>query len=89
MRWWLAKGVDGFRLNVINFISKTPDYPEGKHHDESQCTDGSPYFINGPRVHEYLQEMHEKVLKNDQIITIGDCPGKRTISSTTKSFAFL
>ena len=53
MRWWLDKGVDGFRLNVINFISKTSGYPEGKHYNESQYTDGSPYFINGPRVHEY------------------------------------
>ncbi len=61
---------------MINFISKTPDYPEGKHRSESQYTDGSAYFINGPRVHEYLQEMNEKVFQNYQIVTIGECPGR-------------
>jgi oligo-1,6-glucosidase len=76
MRWWLDKGVDGFRMNVINFISKTPDYPEGKHHEGRSYTDGSPYFINGPRVHEYLQEMNEKVLSHYKIVTVGECPGK-------------
>jgi oligo-1,6-glucosidase len=79
MRWWLDKGVDGLRLNVINFISKTPDYPEGKHRDENLYTDGTPFFINGPRVHEYIQEMHEKVFKNYNIITVGECPGKINI----------
>jgi len=75
MRWWLDKGVDGLRLNVINFISKTPNYPEGKYFDENSYTDGTPFFINGPRVHEYVQEMNEKVFKNYKIITVGECPG--------------
>lgn len=75
MRWWLEKGVDGIRLNVINFISKVPDYPEGKPRPESTYTDGSPYYINGPRVHEYLQEMNEQVFRNSSILSIGECPG--------------
>ncbi|CAF1030076.1 unnamed protein product [Adineta steineri] len=75
MRLWLDKGVDGFRLNVINFLSKTPDYPEGKHYDESQYTDGTPYFINGPKIHDYLQEMNDKVFKYYKIVTVGECPG--------------
>ena len=89
MRWWLDKGVDGVRLNVINFISKTPGYPEGKHRDESQYTDGTPFFINGPRVHEYLQEMNEKVFQHYQIITIGECPGKLNIYFIYLYFVFL
>jgi len=76
MRWWLDKGVDGFRMDVINFISKAPGYPEGQPLDDGQYTDGSPYFINGPRIHEYLQEMNEKVLRHYNIVTVGECPGK-------------
>ncbi|CAF3638772.1 unnamed protein product [Rotaria sp. Silwood1] len=75
MHWWLAKGVDGFRLNVINFLSKTPGYPEGKYYNKSQYTDGSTHFINGPHVHEYVKEMYEKVFQHYKIITIGECPG--------------
>ena len=74
MRWWLDKGVDGIRLNVINFISKVADYPEGKFRDESQYSDGSSFYINGPKVHEYIQEINEKVFQHYQI-TIGECPG--------------
>ena len=83
MRWWLDKGVDGFRMDVINFISKTPGYPEGNPLDDGQYTDGSPYFINGPRVHDYLQEMNEKVLRHYNIVTVGECPGR---NSTVPSF---
>ena len=75
MRWWLDKGVDGFRMDVINFTSKVPGYPEGHRLDDGQYTDGSPYFINGPRIHEYMQEMHEKVLQHYNIVTVGECPG--------------
>ncbi|CAF0767528.1 unnamed protein product [Adineta ricciae] len=75
MHWWLNKGIDGFRLNVINFLSKTPGYPEGKPRAEGQYTDGSPYFKNGPRIHDYLEEMHEKVFQHYQIIIVGECPG--------------
>jgi len=76
MRWWLDKGVDGFRMDVINFISKAPGYPEGRLLDGVQYTDGSPYYINGPHVHQYLQEMNEKVLRHYNIVTVGECPGK-------------
>lgn len=77
MRWWLDKGVDGFRLNVINFLSKAPEYPEGKYSEGSPYTDGSPFYRNGPRIHDYLQEMHEKVFKHYKIVTVGECPGTR------------
>lgn len=69
MCWWLNKGVDGFRMDVISLISKPkalPDDPNG---------DLSPYCINGPHVHEYLQEMHEQVLCHYDIMTVGECPG--------------
>ncbi|CAF1004269.1 unnamed protein product [Adineta ricciae] len=75
MRWWLDKGVDGFRMDVINFISKVPGYPEGSFIDDGQYTDGSRFFINGPTVHQHLQEMHEKVLQHYNVVTVGECPG--------------
>ncbi|MBX0357596.1 alpha-glucosidase [Halobacillus sp. Nhm2S1] len=69
MKFWLDKGMDGFRMDVINFISKDPDYPDGENGD------GSPYFMNGPRVHEFLQEMNKEVLSNYDVMTVGEMPG--------------
>ncbi|MFD2638834.1 glycoside hydrolase family 13 protein [Piscibacillus salipiscarius] len=69
MRWWLDKGVDGFRMDVINFISKDPALPDGPDGD------GSPYFMNGPRIHEFLREMNQEVLSNYDCITVGEMPG--------------
>lgn len=73
MKWWLDKGVDGFRMDVINLISKEdglPSTPGGKKFDW-----GGDYFMNGPRVHEYLQEMNREVLSNYDMMTVGECPG--------------
>jgi len=69
MRWWLDKGVDGFRMDVINMISKVPemqDAPDG---------DASSQFMNGPNVHTYLQEMNTQVLSQYDIVTVGETPG--------------
>ena len=81
MRWWLDKGVDGFRMDVINFISKAARYPEGRSMGDEQYTDGSPFFINGPHVHDYLREMNEKVLRHYNAVTVGECPGNSIQSS--------
>ncbi|GEN44589.1 glycoside hydrolase family 13 protein [Alkalibacillus haloalkaliphilus] len=69
MHWWLQKGVDGFRMDVINFISKHPDLPDGPNGD------GSDYFMNGPRIHEFLQEMNDEVLSHYNCVTVGEMPG--------------
>ena len=68
MRWWLDKGIDGFRMDVINLISKDQNFPDGK----NEGLIGSEYFANGPRVHEYLQEMNKKVLSNYDLMTVGE-----------------
>ena len=69
MRFWLDKGVDGFRMDVIPFLSKDtafPDYPEGRFGDLT-------IHANGPRIHEFLQEMHQEVLAHyPQVITVGE-----------------
>jgi oligo-1,6-glucosidase len=76
MTWWLDKGIDGFRMDVINLISKAdglPSAPGGKQYDW-----GGEFFMNGPRVHEYLQEMNREVLSKYDMMTVGECPGAST-----------
>lgn len=75
MDWWLQKGIDGFRMDVIDMISKTPGLPEGEPIEGTPYTNGSPFVICGPHVHEYLREMNEKVLSRYDIITVGETPG--------------
>ena len=75
MRFWLDKGVDGFRMDVIPFISKQdglPDYPD--HHR------AAPQFFHGsgPRLHDYLQEMNREVLSHYDVMTVGEAFGVTT-----------
>lgn len=74
MDWWCQKGIDGFRMDVISMISKDPAYPDGAL-KETGYGDYSPYVCNGPRVHEYLQEMNRKVLSRYDLLTVGECAG--------------
>lgn len=69
MSWWLNKGIDGFRMDVISLISKPDPIPR------DTGSDLSPYCINGPQVHTYLKEMRQKVLAKYDIMTVGECPG--------------
>ncbi|GAB3141533.1 alpha-glucosidase [Marisediminicola antarctica] len=77
MRWWLDRGVDGFRMDVINLISKDPGLPNGKPIAGTPFGDGFPHFSYGPRVHEYLQEMNESVFggRSGTYLTVGEMPG--------------
>ncbi|HET9022684.1 MAG TPA: alpha-glucosidase [Ornithinibacter sp.] len=76
MRWWLDRGVDGFRMDVINMISKDPALPDG-HVAQGLWGDGSPHFICGPRIHEFLAEMHREVFagREGELLTVGEMPG--------------
>ncbi|WP_019137808.1 glycoside hydrolase family 13 protein [Cellulomonas massiliensis] len=80
MRWWLDRGVDGFRMDVINLVSKdvAPDgsLPDGMVHD-GPYGDGSPAYTCGPRIHEFLAEMHREVFagRPDRLLTVGEMPG--------------
>lgn len=71
MLWWLDKGVDGFRMDVISLISKVQDFPDGKVY-QGEYGDLTPYCAHGPRVHEYLQEMNREVLSKYDIMTVGE-----------------
>lgn len=65
MKFWINQGVDGFRMDVINLISK-------KFYEEGQ---GEDIHFMGPRVHEFLQEMYQEVLAGEDLLTVGECPG--------------
>ncbi|MFS0662141.1 alpha-glucosidase [Niallia alba] len=75
MRWWLDKGIDGFRMDVINFISKPDEMLDGEPKLGKKYASGSKYYRNGPRIHDYLQEMNEKVLGHYDVMTVGEMPG--------------
>ena len=78
MRWWLDRGVDGFRMDVINMISKVTSLPDGDPiPGNSGLGDGTPHILNGPRIHEFLQEMHASVFEGraQKLLTVGEMPG--------------
>ena len=76
MRWWLDRGVGGFRMDVINLISKDPALPDGELREDG-LGDGSPFFSSGPRLHEFLAEMKREVFDPHQeaLLTVGEMPG--------------
>ncbi|WP_432062307.1 glycoside hydrolase family 13 protein [Streptomyces sp. S1] len=77
MRWWLERGVDGFRMDVVNLISKDPALPDGVPRGDGPYGDGSPSYVCGPRVHAYLREMHREVMARypGRLLTVGEMPG--------------
>jgi len=61
MHWWLKKGVDGFRMDVINMLSKAPGLPDAPVVANARYQYGGQHFIHGPRLLEFLQEMQREV----------------------------
>ena len=74
MKFWCEKGIDGFRMDVISMISKDQRFPDGEMNN-GLYGDFGPYCIHGPRVHEFLQEMNQKVLSKYDIMTVGETAG--------------
>src|SRR5215207_6958000 len=72
MDWWLQKGIDGFRMDVINLISKVPGLPDAPVMSEDRYQFGGQYFVNGPRLLEFLAEMKQRVLSRYDILTVGE-----------------
>ena len=75
MRWWVDRGVDGFRMDVINMISKDTALPDGPVLGPDPYGDGAAYFIDGPRIHEFLAELHGAVLTDGDLLSVGEMPG--------------
>ena len=74
MKFWCEKGIDGFRMDVISMISKDQRFPDGEMNN-GLYGDFGPYCVHGPRVHEFLQEMNQKVLSKYDIMTVGETAG--------------
>lgn len=66
MHYWAKKGVDGFRLDVINLISKNQQFPD------DDTGDGRKFYTDGPRVHEFFHEMNKEVFSNYDMMTVGE-----------------
>ncbi|MDN4483111.1 alpha-glucosidase [Demequina lignilytica] len=79
MNRWLDRGVDGFRMDVINLISKLLPLGDGEPLPGG-LGNGFPLYANGPRVHEFLQEMHREVFsgRDAELLTVGETPGVTT-----------
>lgn len=77
MNWWLDRGVDGFRMDVVNFLSKDVSLPDGVIPPGGLYGEAYPFFAQGPRIHEFLHEMHERVFagREDRYLTVGEMPG--------------
>ena len=74
--FWLDKGADGFRLDVVSFISKSEGYPDGDPVIGSMISFvGIEHYFHGPHLDEYLHEFNEKCLAPHKAYTVGECPG--------------
>lgn len=77
MRFWLDKGVDGFRMDVISCISKDTDFPEitQEYLEKNDKGKWGVYYAKGPHLHDYLQQMNREVLSKYDIMTVGEGSG--------------
>ncbi len=72
MRYWLDKGVNGFRMDVISVISKR-NYDDTPHANFNDTI--AQVYANGPRIHEFLKEMNREVMSHYDVMTVGEGPG--------------
>ena len=72
MKFWLEKGIDGFRMDVIPFISKDQDF---NNLSKKELLNPEKVYASGPRLHEFLKEMNSKVLSKYDIVSIGEAFG--------------
>lgn len=79
MRFWFDRGIDGFRIDVIPFISKRLDWPDSDPNNFDQAV--LEIYANGPRLHEFLHEMYEEVWSHYDIVTVGEGIGVKPENS--------
>ena len=77
MNWWLDRGIDGFRMDAINFISKRPSLPDSPVGAGGMYANGAPSYVSGPRVHEFIQEMMRAVFdfRMNNYLVVGETDG--------------
>jgi len=74
MKWWLDKGIDGFRMDVINLLSKVEGLPSVPSKAGEKYAWASDQFANGPKLHKWMREMNKEVLSKYDIMTVGETP---------------
>lgn len=74
MRWWVDRGIDGFRMDVINLISKRVPLRDDEA-DSGRALGPNSGYVDGPRMDEFLHEMNQTVLKGRNLLAVGECPG--------------
>ena len=87
MNFWLERGACGYRMDVINLISKDQSFPDAEPvlGPEHKYHPGSKYYVSGPRMHEYLQEIKQKVLEKYGAISVGEMPGISNIDEIIRT----
>lgn len=86
MAFWLERGACGYRMDVINLISKDQRFLDAPSLDKDRkYHPGGKYYVNGPRMHEYLREIHDKVLLKYHAITVGEMPGVSDINEIIRT----
>ena len=72
MRFWLDKGIDGYRMDVISLLSKRQNFPDALPGEYDYAKSYYKGTSNGPRIHEFLQEMNREVLSHYDVMTVGE-----------------
>ena len=72
IKYWLNKGVDGFRFDVINLISKDQRFLNDDGSDTRFVPDGRRFYTDGPKIHEYLKEIHKEAFGENELLTVGE-----------------
>ncbi|KAJ5281036.1 alpha-amylase [Penicillium angulare] len=72
MRFWLDRGVDGFRIDSMNLMSKHPDLPDGRVVTDEPYQSGAEFFASGPKMHDYIREIRSEVLDKYDVMTVGE-----------------
>ena len=78
MHYWFDRGIDGFRMDVIPFISKDTTFPEITENDLLErfgSVDWPRYYAEGPKLHAYLREMNDRVLSHYDAMVLGEGAG--------------
>ncbi|EON97333.1 putative alpha amylase protein [Phaeoacremonium minimum UCRPA7] len=89
MLFWLDKGVDGFRIDSMNLMSKHTDLPDAPVvNPDSEFQPGDQYFASGPRMHEYIQEMRTEVFDKYDCMTVGELGFTKDEQSVSEYVAY-
>ncbi|MGW9404614.1 alpha-glucosidase [Arthrobacter sp. NPDC055585] len=77
MNWWMDRGIDGFRMDAVNYISKDQRFPDSMIQFGGVWGDGAPFYTSGPRVHEFVQEMMRAVFahRSGDYLVVGETTG--------------